>query len=144
MLTRVKVTVWYRLVIFPHMGRPATLHNLTVTIALVESKPRPTVWCEMFGCQCEGWPGQSGLSSGPALVSRCAGVARLAGRLRAELVSQCANHHQFFSSSVSRMILLPASRPAQHRGITSETSCLVDLISYGLIAWTEFQALHSI
>ena len=48
MLTRVKVRVWYRVVIFPHMGRPATLHNLTVTFPRQENEPTGTVSDKMF------------------------------------------------------------------------------------------------
>ena len=81
MLTRVKVTVWYRVVISPHMGRPATLHNLTVTFPQLENKPTRTVSYKMVDWRCCVLLEDRGLSSVSILVSRCPGFAGLAGRL---------------------------------------------------------------
>ena len=61
MLTRVKVTVWYRVVIFPHMGSPATLHNLTVTFPRPENKASRSVSCKMFACKYKAWSVERGV-----------------------------------------------------------------------------------
>ena len=71
MLTRVKVTVWWRLVIFPHMGRPATLHNLAVTFPPLENKPTRTVSYKMFDLSWKVLSVERGVSSVLILVSRC-------------------------------------------------------------------------
>ena len=71
MLTRVKVTVWYRVVISPHMGRPATLHNLAVTFPPLENKPTRTVSYKMFDLSWKVLSVERGASSVLILVSRC-------------------------------------------------------------------------